>query len=320
MARSEVGSRGQILPVTGVGSSFGQAHERPRSRGVDSRWPVKPRVEKGDREIARARPGAAGAMAPSLPIASTGSSLRVHGRTIESSAQASAAAACGGGAEGRGAPSVGRTAPDPAREPTPSAAPAAAETGGGNYEGDLTLAARIRAGDREAEEEMVRRFGPGLHAIARCRAGKQDAPDLLQETMLVALGNLRQARWRGEAPLAAYLAGILRRLSLHHASREGDETEIRRAQESRSVGDPLAEALRLEARQRIAGALACIAPPWRDVLIRFYLEDQSVAQISQQMGIPRGTVLSRLFHARRKLRRILRAPRPIRTLAVRRRH
>lgn len=45
--------------------------------------------------------------------------------------------------------------------------------------------------------------------------------------------------------------------------------------------------------------------PQRETLTLYFLEDLSIAQIAEVTGVPEGTVKSRLFHARRALRRIL---------------
>src|SRR5262245_58736789 len=121
---------------------------------------------------------------------------------------------------------------------------------------DLELSSRIRSGEAEAEAEFVRRYEPGLLAIARVRTGRDLAEDVVQETLATAVLNLRRGAWRGEAPLAAYLATILRRRITRlrlgaSVMASGDPVE---ELPDRGI-DPFAAAQRIQARDRVREAL-----------------------------------------------------------------
>jgi RNA polymerase sigma-70 factor (ECF subfamily) len=170
---------------------------------------------------------------------------------------------------------------------------------------DLDLASRIRSGDGDAEEELVRRFQPGLTAIARMRAGRQAASDVVQETFAAALQNLRRGAWQAEGPLAAYLAAILRRLA---ARRWSEGRELVPAEMGRMVSpeeDPHQSAQKEQTLDRVRQALRQLPSRHREVLLRHYFDEQDVDRIAQELAVPRGTVLSRLHHARRKMARIM---------------
>jgi RNA polymerase sigma-70 factor (ECF subfamily) len=168
--------------------------------------------------------------------------------------------------------------------------------------GDDELVRRIRRGEEPAEETLVRRFQPGLQAIARVRGAGDLAPDLVQETFAVALVNLRRGDWRGEGPIAAYLVGILRHSvrRMRTGSPPFVSTDGLERIPSRGV-DPLAAAERAELRARTREALGRLPTRHREVLFRYYFEEEDVNAIARRLGIPRGTVLSRLHHARNKL-------------------
>ena len=174
---------------------------------------------------------------------------------------------------------------------------------------DASLARRIRSGDRTAEEEFARRFQHGLMAIAIVRAGRDRAADLVQEALMAALPNLRRGDWKGEGPLAAYLAAILRRL-IHgtYGRNRAVQVSVDLDGLPSPAGDPADDAERAMARRRLVEALARLPDPHRSVLVLHYLNGRSAEQIGRDMGIPRGTVLSRLHHARRKLRRMMNRP------------
>jgi len=168
---------------------------------------------------------------------------------------------------------------------------------------DAEIATRIRSGDSLAEEALVVRFQPGLMAIARVRSGGDRAPDLVQETLAAALVNLRRGDWKGEGTLAAYLAGILRHLGSRGRPHPGDTLPAR--SEPETLSDPQTELEREEAEGRVRRALARVPPRQREVLSLHYLEDRSVEEIADGLRVPRGTVLSRLHHGRRKMAKIL---------------
>ncbi|HKQ63205.1 MAG TPA: sigma-70 family RNA polymerase sigma factor [Candidatus Polarisedimenticolaceae bacterium] len=171
---------------------------------------------------------------------------------------------------------------------------------------ELELSARILACDVAAEAELVRRYEPGLLAIARVRTGPDLAEDVVQETFAVAVVNLRRGDWRGDGPLAAYLATILRRriARLRGGSRTVAAGEALEQLPDRGI-DPLVAAQRIQARERVRQALRALPQGQRDVLVCHYFDGLSVEEVAGELGIPRGTVLSRLHHARRKLARWL---------------
>lgn len=68
-----------------------------------------------------------------------------------------------------------------------------------------------------------------------------------------------------------------------------------------------------EEQQEMRAALAALDPEFREILTLKYLQDRSYAEIAALLEIPRGTVMSRLYHARLALREAceqLRTPRP----------
>jgi RNA polymerase sigma-70 factor (ECF subfamily) len=173
----------------------------------------------------------------------------------------------------------------------------------------IEVCGRIRSGDTSAEGELVSRFQSDLMAIARARAGREIAADLVQETFAAALPNLRRGLWRGDGPLGAYLAAILRRQIRRwriHRSREAGRVAL--PDLPVNLEDPAECAERSQAIARVRWALGRLPVSHREVLIRHYLEGQSTEEIAMVLRIPRGTVLSRLHHARRKLSAALDRP------------
>ncbi len=145
-----------------------------------------------------------------------------------------------------------------------------------------------------------------LFAYAYRLTGSRDmAEDLAQTAFLVA--QQRQGQLRDAAHLRGWLAKILRNLYLKSfrrpqplvASQVGLEVnEVWETPQRESSCDD-------EAVQR---ALDGLRDEFRVVVLMFYFEDLSYREIAAELGVPLGTVMSRLARAREALRRHLAAP------------
>jgi RNA polymerase sigma-70 factor (ECF subfamily) len=148
-------------------------------------------------------------------------------------------------------------------------------------------------------EKIYREFGPELLAFFRRRHDSpQTAEDLLQETFAAAMkhpGRLLQA----DSP-RAYLFGMARNLSaeLHRRSRPTEELPAEPAGDEADGEDPRLEVM----REGIAGLNAAS----RQVLELRLQRELSYEEIAAALGVPVGTVRSRLHHAVRQLRDHLR--------------
>jgi len=156
-------------------------------------------------------------------------------------------------------------------------------------------------------ETLVAEHHRAVYAYAyRLSGSVPDAEDLTQQVFLTAqkrLGQLRSA-----AGARGWLLTILRNRFLKDNRRPWPVPAT-------TVGLDL-DALPGEAddedfvdRDRLQGALAEIPPDFRVVLLMFYFEDCSYREIARQLGLPMGTVMSRLCRAKRHLRAKLFSPR-----------
>jgi RNA polymerase sigma factor (sigma-70 family) len=138
----------------------------------------------------------------------------------------------------------------------------------------------------------------GLHALARSLVhGDADADDLLQETAIAAMEHPPDQ----DRPVRPWLATVLR--NRWRMDRRG---RARRQAREHELGLDLAEAARDDAHdaqdtidrartlERLASALVALDEPFRDVVIRRYLDGQSAADIARALQIPAGTVRWRL--------------------------
>jgi RNA polymerase sigma-70 factor (ECF subfamily) len=136
-----------------------------------------------------------------------------------------------------------------------------------------------------------------LHVAGR----RSDAEDGLQETFLAVYRAL--PAFRGESGLATWVFRIALRAALQLRARRRDHAEV--DSETPSPGDGEVALLVREEARRVQSALGELSAEHRSVLALFALEGLRHAAIAEILGIPEGTVWSRLHVARARLREIL---------------
>ena len=155
---------------------------------------------------------------------------------------------------------------------------------------------------------------PRLRRYARALVGNRDgADDLVQDTLERALA--KSALWRGVADMRAWLFGMMhnlhvdgvRRPKLHTVVLDDDTPEVPVAA---TQGDRLA-VLDLQA------ALERLPVEQREIILLVALEDMSYAEVAATLGIPIGSVMSRLSRGRERLRSLMEGqPDPVRLKVV----
>jgi RNA polymerase sigma-70 factor (ECF subfamily) len=170
------------------------------------------------------------------------------------------------------------------------------------------LVADLRAGRREAFDRMVEIHYDRLHRLASTMTGSpEDAADLVQETFLAAMKSA--VNFRGDARLSTWLIAILRnQYTLYLRGRKKwrfaplDAAGGARAAETGPAVKPEVTAI-LERVRRLPEEL-------RTALVLFYLEGMRYHEIAEAMECPVGTVRSRLFEARERLKKMMEGAKP----------
>jgi RNA polymerase sigma factor (sigma-70 family) len=153
------------------------------------------------------------------------------------------------------------------------------------------------------------RYAADIHHYAARRLGASAADDLVAETFLVAFRR-RGSYDTGRSQARPWLYGIATTLI---ARQRRSERRLYRAL-ARTGLDPLPEPIadqvvrRVAAQgqqRRLAAALAGLSPADREVLLLLAWGGLSYAEIAEALGVPVGTVRSRLHRARRKVREAL---------------
>lgn len=164
---------------------------------------------------------------------------------------------------------------------------------------DEELVRRARRGDVDAFEVIVReRLESCYSTCLSILHSPDDARDAVQEAFIAAWRRLPRLREPDR------FDGWLRAIAIN-VSRDSLRRR-RRVREIQLDNDTLgATAPPVSDRLDIESALGQLPLGARDVADRYYLRDEPVREISARLGIPVGTVKSRLFHARATLRELL---------------
>lgn len=156
---------------------------------------------------------------------------------------------------------------------------------------------------------VYERYFPDIHRYIAGRLGRDVADDIAADTFVIALRKHDGFDAR-RGPVRAWLYGIATNLIAQH--RRAEQRRYRafaRAQAELLTGgheDRVLSSVAATGMQpRLAQALARLSPEERDVLLLVALADLSHEEISQALGIPHGTVGSRLNRARKKIRATL---------------
>jgi RNA polymerase sigma-70 factor (ECF subfamily) len=184
---------------------------------------------------------------------------------------------------------------------------------------DLTLVSRAKAGDRDAFRALVVRYQRKVYAVALGIVRDRDlAWDVAQDTFVRVYSHL--SSFKEESAFASWLFRIATHLSIDVVRKErtaskDDVDEVREsALEDGAEGilstplgnDPQDNLLRRELRDRISDALDGLPEKHRTILVLREVEGLSYEDLAERLAINKGTVMSRLFHARKKMQAALR--------------
>ncbi len=180
---------------------------------------------------------------------------------------------------------------------------------------DPALVRSAQKGDMQAFEELVARHRDKIYARAfSMMRNEEEAIDLSQEAWVKAWQRLKQ--FQGEASFVTWMTRIVINLCLDQLRKQKRlraESVEQMDEESGGVErhmpvvipNPTERLERSELRQRIDRALGQLSHEHRTALILHEFEDLEYKEIAKRMGCSIGTVMSRLFYARRKMAALL---------------
>jgi RNA polymerase sigma-70 factor, ECF subfamily len=180
---------------------------------------------------------------------------------------------------------------------------------------DQALVRAAQRGQMPAFEELVARHRDKIYARAySMMRNEEEALDLSQDAWVKGWQRLRQ--FQGDSSFATWMTRIVINLCLDQLRRrKRQRAESIEAMDEEAGGverqmpvvtvNPTAGLERGELRQRIDKALGQLTESHRTVLVLHEFEEMEYKEIARTMGCSIGTVMSRLFYARRKLAALL---------------
>lgn len=184
---------------------------------------------------------------------------------------------------------------------------------------DNTLVVRSRAGDQAAFQELVKRYQRKVYGVAYGMLhNSEDAMDVAQDAFIRVHRYLD--KFRGSSAFFTWLYRITINLCIDHLRREGKaqtvdyddaithsggEAELLRPWSMDT--NPSSALDRKELREVIFQALTTLSPNHRAVILMREVEGLSYAEMAQAMKCSKGTIMSRLFHARKRMQVALEA-------------
>jgi RNA polymerase sigma-70 factor (ECF subfamily) len=180
---------------------------------------------------------------------------------------------------------------------------------------ERTLIRRTGAGDETAFAELVRRHQRSVERLAaRMLPDARDREEVCQDVFLRVFRRIGE--FRGDSSLATWINSIAYRTCLNRL--EGRDAPIPGSQLGSGAGSspfpdgiarsgrsPEEDLDRSERQRLIERALGELRPDYRAAVTMYHLEGMTVAEVSEAMDVPEGTVKSHLYRARRQLRSLL---------------
>lgn len=182
---------------------------------------------------------------------------------------------------------------------------------------DAELVRRFREGDRAAYAEIVRRYQDRVFTLClRWMGDREIAEDVAQDVFLALYKSLPS--FRGDSQLSTWVFRVVinhcknrrlyrkRRHSDQHESLEGEQGDDLPARQIASDGPTTDAPLRAaQAEALLQAGLDALDEEQRQIIVLRDVQDQSYEEIADLLGLPRGTVKSRLHRARAELAAIL---------------
>ncbi len=171
------------------------------------------------------------------------------------------------------------------------------------------LVEAAREGDNAAFDELVRlTYGDVYNLAIKLTGNEADASDVVQDTYVRAFRGLR--RFRGDASFSTWLYRIASNCASSFMARRSRQRcdvlpEPDAVVETAPDNDPSLRAEESSLRQTIERALEQLPQRLRSVVVLKHLEDLSIREIAERLGISESATKVRLHRARNTLRRLL---------------
>lgn len=180
----------------------------------------------------------------------------------------------------------------------------------------VELVARAQAGETPALNQLIELHSPGIYRfVYRLVRNEQDARDITQEVFLRMLRNFH--RYDPSYRFETWLYRIARNLCFDRGrkkqrwkfafwSRNEDDTLQNPIDQLTDQNpDALNTTMAKEEGQQVESAIQRLKPAYKEILVLYHFEELSYQEIANVLDIPMGTVMNRLFRARKALKKIM---------------
>jgi RNA polymerase sigma factor (sigma-70 family) len=172
---------------------------------------------------------------------------------------------------------------------------------------DAQLVGRCRAGDQAAWNELVERFSRYVYAISvqAFRLPEHDAEDVFQEVFAKVFEHLH--RLRDDDAIRPWIGQLTRRTCIDKL-RSGSRVQVTEDIEPEGVDETLST---LHEALAVHEAMAALPENCREILDRFFARDESYRAIGEALGLPGGTIASRISRCLDKLKSLMEETVPV---------
>ena len=172
---------------------------------------------------------------------------------------------------------------------------------------DAQIVARCRRGDQDAWRELVSRFSRYVFAIATqaYRLRREDAEEVFQEVFTRTYEHLE--RLRDDEAIRPWIGQLARRLCIDRL-RAGSREELADLESMPGGADETMDTL--DEAFAVHEAMAGLSENCQEILDRFFARDESYQTIGDELGIPSGTIASRISRCLGKLRELMEGRNP----------
>jgi RNA polymerase sigma-70 factor, ECF subfamily len=162
---------------------------------------------------------------------------------------------------------------------------------------DDQLLALVALRDQEAFHQLYQRYANAVYryALSILRAPHL-AEDVLQETMLAVWKSAHS--FRGRSKVLTWILGITRNQAHNALRKESKGSRLPENDSSNGSSDPTRS---MHRDLCVQAALELLSPQHREIMHLVFYEGLTVREAANLLGIPEGTVKSRMFHARQAL-------------------
>lgn len=169
---------------------------------------------------------------------------------------------------------------------------------------EKVLIKKCRNGDRQSFDELIRLYYDYVYGfLLKMTADEMLTEDLTQETFLKMIRSIEKFNPHGKAEFGTWLVTIAKNCCIDYLRRNRiylDDIELLSAEDERNVADEVERKLRYE---QLLAAIDTL-PAGQALAIRLkYVEDMTLAQIAEQVGVQSKTIKSRIHDGTVKLRK-----------------